>query len=300
MRGVRAAATGRETTEGVAAVGPAGDGGRLGPRAADRTLEILDLLARRQAPLALGEIGRLLGIPKASLSDLLKPLVARTYLRRDERGHFTVGPATVALARAVLFSGELVHLARPYLEQLSRASGETALIASLDEASMVSVYMEMVEADSPIRYTVPVGLRRELHATSVGKVLLAHLPPRRLERFLAERRLEPFTARTTVDADALARELTAVRRDGFATTEDERTAGASGVAAPILDAQGRCIAGLVLAGPTSRVRPVRKRLIALVRETASEISTAIRSISATMPLAEAEEAPAALSRRRRP
>lgn len=256
---------------------------RLGPRAADRVLEILDLLARRRRGLSLGDISRLLDIPKASLSDLLKPLVARSYIDRDENGHFSIGPATTALARAIVFSGELVDLARPFLEQLVRVTGETVLIASLDEASMVTVYIDKVEPDSPIRYTVPIGLRRELHATSVGKVFLAHLPNRRVEQFFARQNLESFTPRTLTDPGALRAELEQVRKTGVAVTEDERTPGASGIAAPIFDVHGRIVAGLSLAGPTSRVRPVRKRLVGLVRETAREISAVVASTAAAVP-----------------
>lgn len=172
----------------------------------------------------------------------------------------------------MISSGRFVDLAHPLVEELSRRSGETALIGCLDEKSTKTVYIDKAECGNPIRYTATLGLKRELYATAIGKVLLAHFPQERLETYLRTVVLERFTPRTLVDVPALLASLNKVRVTGAAVTEDERIMGASGVAAPITDHGGHVVAAIGVAGPTVRMRRVRARVVTLVIDTAKELS----------------------------
>jgi len=252
---------------------------RGGPMSVERVTSALELLAGKRLGLTLAELSRQLDVPKASLLDLLRGLEDIHYVEKDDTGRYQLGSGAIAFARATLVSHDFIELARSFLSRLVRDSGETALVAYLDEEEMVAVYVDKIESDSPIRYTVPLGLRRELYACSVGKALLAHLPSAQLEEYLRRTPLEAFTERTISDAGRLRSELDAVRRNGFATTQDERTTGASGFAAPVLASDGTIVAGITVAGPTSRVLPKASRLCALVRDTAREMSSSLGEIS---------------------
>jgi DNA-binding IclR family transcriptional regulator len=250
-------------------------GRRAAPMAVERVTATLELLAGKRLGLTLTELAQQLDVPKVSLLDLLRGLEDLRYVQKNEIGRYLLGSAAISFARAALAGHDFLEAARPFLKRLARDSGETALIAYLDEEEMVAVYVDKIESESPIRYTVPLGLRRELYAASVGKALLANLSPAGIDKYLAETSFENFTDRTIVDVKKLRSELNDIRKNGFATTEDERTTGASGIAAPVLSANGAIIAGVVVAGPTSRVLPKQKRLCAIVRNTAREMSSSL-------------------------
>lgn len=245
---------------------------RTSPLAVERVTDTLELLARKHLGATLSDASRQLNVPKASLLDILRGLGSRRYVRKDESGRYHLDAGAFGFARSALASHAVLDVAHPVLDRLVRESSETALIARLDETELVSVYVDKVESESPIRYTVPLGLRRELHATSAGKVLLAHFSPEALEAYLEKKALEKFTRRTIVEPEALRRELKRVRSDGLAFTQDERTDGASGIAAPVTDLDGYVVASLTVAGATTRMMAGRARLKQLVRNSAAQIS----------------------------
>jgi DNA-binding IclR family transcriptional regulator len=243
--------------------------------AIDRAIDTIEILTRHQLGLTLAELSRRLSVPKASLFEVLKGLEGRIYVSRNGAGRYELGSSAVAFARAALAANSLGQVARPILQALARKTGETALLALLDEEAMASVYVDKVESESPIRYTVPLGLRRELHGASVGKALLAFMAPPLREKYLSSKRLERFTAATIVNAREIRREIEVVRKNGVALTVDERTEGASGIAAPVFGAGGVLVAGLSLAGPSPRMTAGRDRFVPLVRDAAAQISAAL-------------------------
>jgi IclR family transcriptional regulator, acetate operon repressor len=245
-----------------------------GPRSVARIAETLQLIARSEAGHSLAELARRLGVPKASMADILSGLVASGFLFKNPAGRFVLGAGAIAFARMAVSSCSLVDTTHYHLELLVREINETAVIARLDYESMVSVYVDKVESDHSVRYSVPLGLRRELYATSAGKIILAHLPKTEQSAYLRSVSFERFTPRTIVDRKAIERELDEVMRLGFASTEDERSAGASGIAAPVLDSEGQLLCAITVAGPTTRIQPMRNEIIAHVRETARRIGSA--------------------------
>jgi IclR family acetate operon transcriptional repressor len=248
---------------------------RSGPMAIERAIDAIEILARHRLGLTLAELSRRLSVPKASLFEVMKGLEGRIYVSKNEAGRYEIGSSALAFARAALAANSLGQVARPILQALVRKTGETALIALLDEEAMLAVYVDKVESESPIRYTVPLGLRRELHGASVGKALLAFMPAPLREKYLASRPLERFTAATVVNVKEIRRDIETVRQTGVALTVDERTEGASGIAAPVFGAGGVLVAGLSLAGPSPRMTAGRDRFVPLVRDAAAQISAAL-------------------------
>ncbi|NYT64200.1 IclR family transcriptional regulator [Alcaligenaceae bacterium] len=241
-----------------ASIQPAGSSS--GPQSVGRVISIIERLASQPDGATLTELATFIDAPKTSLVGLLNAMIRENCLRRETNGRYVLGERLYALIAHPAFRQDISTLALPLLRELVTVTGETAVLGIVaDDADRV-VYIERVESDHPVRYTVKVGERREMHCTATGKVLLAYSAPDRLKRVLQARALKRFTETTIVSPGELRAELLAVRQEGIARTHEERVAGASGVASPVFDANGEAVAAILVAGPSERIR-ARKHLI---------------------------------------
>jgi DNA-binding IclR family transcriptional regulator len=245
---------------------------QAGHRAANRVVDILELVARHHDGLALRDVSAQLEAPKSSLLPLLRALTARSFLAQGRAGEYRLGPAALELGAAAPPQRELAEIARPAVVELMRRTGETVFVAVLSSDRTAVVYVDKVESDHIIRYAGGVGDRRPLHATSSGKAILAFLPPEEREEILRGLSLARHTERTVTSPAALRASLEEVRRTGVCVTVDEMVAGASGIAAPVFDRYDRVVAACAIGGPTDRVRPRLKPLTAEVKNTARTLS----------------------------
>ena len=253
---------------------------REGPRSVDRVMDLLELFARDRQPKTLSQLSTLLGAPKASLFSLIGTLIKRETLVRDEAGRYQLGPGTLRIAMSIVATRSFTELTHPFLQKLARETGETALIGCLDQDSLKAVYIDKAESESTVRYTVPIGLTRELHCSSVGKLILAYRPDV-TERLLKAPRLTRHTDNTIIDKKLLVSQLRTIRKAGISRTIDEATFGATGMAAPILNAAGDFVAGIVVAGPTQRVRPSMAKVEPALRKAAAALSAELPAIGAS-------------------
>lgn len=241
-------------------------------RAANRVVDILELVARSREGLALREVSAELEAPKSSLLPLLRALTARGYLEQGRTGEYRLGGRALALGNGSAAHRELPDVARPALVELMRRTGETVFLGSLTGDGMSVVYVDKVESEQIIRYAAGVGDRRPLHATSSGKAILAFLPADERETILRALPLARHTERTVTSLPALRAALDDIRRAGVCVSLDEMVRGACGVAAPIFDRRGRVAGVCTVAGPTDRVRPHLRTLAAEVKRTARAVS----------------------------
>ena len=246
-----------------------------GHRAANRVVDILELLAISRDGLALREVSARLRAPKSSLLPLLRALTARGYLAQGRALEYRLGPGVLDLGAAAPAHRDLVEVARPAVVDLMRRTGETVFLGTLcsDRASIV--YVDKVESDHVIRYAGGVGDRRPLHATSSGKVILAFLSPDEREQVLKSLSLARHTERTVTSLPALRAALEEIRRAGFCVTTDELVPGASGIAAPVFDRYGRVAGACSIGGPTDRVGPRTRTLAIEVTATARTLSAGL-------------------------
>ena len=242
-----------------------------GHRAANRVVDILELVARHPDGLALRDVSAQLEAPKSSLLPLLRALTARRYLEQGQAGEYRLGPGALDLGAAAP-ARELIDVARPAVTDLMRRTGETVFLGTLTGDRTSVVYVDKVESDHVIRYAGGVGDRRPLHATSSGKVLLAFLPEAERDQILDVLSLSRHTDRTITSLPELRASLEEIRRTGVCVTVDEILPGASGIAAPVFDRTGRVAGACAIGGPTHRVRPRLRALAAEVKATAQELS----------------------------
>ncbi len=243
-----------------------------GPQSVGRVFAILEYLVATPDGATLSELATFAEAPKTSLVGLLDAMVAEGCVRRDASRRYLLGARVFTLAMRAVAGRQLTELAHPFLEELVAATGETVVLGVLASDGKHCVYVDKVESPNPIRYAVDLGMQRELHCTSLGKVLLAGFEPKALDRFLAESELARFTPRTVTSPNALRAEMARVRKDGIARNVGERVRDASGLAAPIFSHEGRVIAGLLIAGPSQRMEAHREASERALRKAAAAIT----------------------------
>ncbi len=238
-----------------------GDGDSGGVRALDRALDILDVIAAGGG-LTLSEIAARLGLAPSTVHRVLVTLAARGVAESDPMTQaWHVGPTAFRHGSAFMRRSGLVERARPLLRRLMEETGETANLGILNGDAVL--FLSQAETHETIRAFFPPGTRSALHASGIGKALLAYVRPVDLARMLAGMRLERFTPMTLADAPALIEDLARIRRRGYALDNEERTPGMRCIAAPIFDLAGEAAAGISVSGPTLRMSD--ERLAAISR-----------------------------------
>ena len=216
-------------------------------KSADRVLDIFELLASEPDGLTVSEIGTRLGIASSSAHGLVQTVVRRGYLHRDDRDgrRVSLGAAVIQLGLSVTDGLELRTVARGPLERLVAATHDSVLLAVPDHGDLV--YLDKVFSDQRGFRTDPrAGARSPLHASSLGKALLAAVGDERVGAWLDGVDLERVTEYTIVGHDNLLAELRRTRERGYSTDEQEAVLGVCCVGAPIRDNAGRLIGAISL------------------------------------------------------
>ncbi len=236
-----------------------------------RAVTALELVAESGA-LGVTELGRRLGVHKATASRLVAALAERGLLERDPLTEkFRLGFGLIRLAGAAMAELDLVRTAHPLLEELAERTSETVNLGV--HAGESVVYIDQVTGTRSIVAVSWVGRRTPLHCTSNGKILLAAMDDAEREKVLAHAPFTRMTDRTLVEADELRTHVRDVRARGYAQTIEELEEGLNAVAAPVHQADGRVVAALSVSGPAFRLRPVdMPRVARQVMDVADAIS----------------------------
>ncbi|PVZ14546.1 IclR family transcriptional regulator [Actinomycetospora cinnamomea] len=214
-----------------------------------RALDLLDHLADAGGRATLSELAAASGLPAASVHRLLATLVAQGHVRREAGRRYALGPRLVRLgdvAGHVLGEG-----VGPALRELVTATGESANLAGLDGDT--AVYLAQAPSPHPMRMFTEVGRRVPLHATGVGKALLAAMTPEEVDVLVARTGMPARTPATLTDPAALHDELAAARARGWVLDEGEQEVGVRCVAAPVPRAPTPC--AVSVSGPAARFSP---------------------------------------------
>lgn len=241
-----------------------------GLQSVDRALHVLELLAVWGAG-GVSELAAEIGVHKSTAFRLLGALEAREMVQQDaERGKYRLGFGIVRLARRVNVQLELTEQAQPLTEKLARSVGESINVAVLREHFAVNVVQSRGQA-SVVSHNW-IGQLTPLHATSSGKVLLAHLDPAH-QADLLRRPLDRLTPHTHTDSEDLEKELVAVVERGHAVSYGELEIGLNAVAVPVRGDDGRVIAALSASGPAYRLSPERiAEVLGELEQTAAALS----------------------------
>jgi len=244
-----------------------------GPRAILRVPEVLIAIAARRGGVGLADLGQQLKLPKTSLHRLLTTLEHGGYVIR-QAGLYTPGPESFRLARLIgqaAPSADFPASARPVLEWLAHETGETVMLCVLSERKTESIYVDVIESEAPLRFSVRVGNRRPLYSVAAGKTLLAFLPPKEQATYLDQTDFLQFTSDTSQKGE-MPELLRQVRQEAVVFDRNGIVDGASGIASPVFDREGTIFCAVSVAGPTDRVALHRPRIEQLVLQAGERIS----------------------------
>jgi len=236
----------------------------------DRGLAVIRAFGPDRERLSLSEVARATNLTRAAARRFLLTLVKLGYVRSDGR-EFSLRPRVLELGYAYLSGLTLPDVAGPHLEELVARLHESSSISILDGQHVV--YVARVPTKRIMTVAISVGTRFPAYATSMGRVLLAALPPDALEQYLAEAVLEPLTANTVTDAGRLREILAEVAAQGYAIVDQELEEGLRAVAAPIRGAQDTGTAAINVSVHASRVSvdSLRADIVPALLETARQI-----------------------------
>lgn len=194
----------------------------------------------------------------AELADLTRPTARRILLTLTHLGfaesdgkNFSLAPKVLRLGFGYLAALPYWETAQPHLRQLAKDFDESCSMATLDEDEIV--YLARIPANRNMAISLSTGSRLPAYATSLGKVMLAWLPPSALDTYLGRVELKALTPSTITDAGRLRKELENVRQDGFAIVDGEREIGVRSAAAPIRIRNGSVVAAINVSANGMRV-----------------------------------------------
>jgi len=242
-------------------------------QALSRGLALLETLAATDGGATLTVLAEALALPAPTAHRLLATLEQAGFVEAGANGAWRVGVRAFRAGSAFLSHRNLVAQALPRLERLMGEAGETANLAVIEDGE--AVFVAQAQCRELMRMSVKLGARGPLHASGVGKAMLAAMTEAEAAA-VAARGLRRLTPQTLTTREALAADLAATRARGYAIDDEEHAPGLRCVAAVILDENGRPWAALSLAGPTSRLTPERvAKLGRLVREAARDATLAL-------------------------
>ncbi|WP_419910897.1 HTH-type transcriptional regulator BhcR [Hoeflea sp.] len=243
-------------------------------KALERALILLQTVAEADS-MSLTDLSQRAGMPASTAHRLLMTLQSFGYLEFDEESQlWTIGVEAFRIGGSFTRRIKVVEAGRPMLRALMEKTGETANMAIADDGDVV--FVSQVETHEPIRAFHRPGTRAHMHASGIGKALLAHMDASGLDNWMAKKGLPTYTDNTIADPEALRNEMAAVRERGWAIDNEERTLGMRCVAAPVYNEYGEAIAGISVSGPSVRIPDsALTEYGLLVRQSADDITRSI-------------------------
>lgn len=211
----------------------------------------------------------------ATVYRILVTLEGRGLVEFDhEEQLWYIGPRAFVIGAQFLRRTSLVDRARPIMRRLMEATGETANLGIEKEGKVL--FLSQVETHASIRAFFPPGTLSPMHASGIGKALLAHMHSDQLDRFLAATDLQAFTEHSITGRAELLDNLRVIRDRGYSVDNEEKNDGMRCIAAPVFDTNQEAVAGISVSGPTSRVSQAAiQRLSRPVIEAAHDLTLAI-------------------------
>jgi IclR family pca regulon transcriptional regulator len=235
-----------------------------------RGLVVIRAFTEQQPRLSIAEVARLSGLPRAAARRCLLTLEKLGYAGSDGRSFF-LRPKILALGYAFLSSTSLPKAIQPFLERVSEQLHESCSAGVLDEDEVV--YIARAATKRIMSVGLSVGSRLPAFWTSMGRVLLAQLPPAELQRRLAALEPRAFTDKTVTDKDQLLRLLEQVRQRGYCIVDQELEVGLRSVSVPVVNTSGLVVAAMNCGLQAQRVsrRELETRVLPVLQATQQEL-----------------------------
>jgi len=207
-----------------------------------RGLAVLLALSDKKRRMSIAQVAHRTGIPRATVRRSLLTLQKLGFAAADEAQHYYLRPRVLSISHAYLSSSPLAVLAQPILDRLSESLREACSLAILDGEEIV--YLARSSSSRIMSPALNVGRRLPAYCTSIGQVLLAHLPAEELEKYLGHARFYRFTDYTITTPERLRETLKSIQASGFAFASQQMELRLCTLAVPVRDAAGHHVAGI--------------------------------------------------------
>jgi DNA-binding IclR family transcriptional regulator len=256
----------------------AGNSSEAGRSVTSKVVSLLDAFLPEAGELSLNDLASRTGLPLSTTYRLATQLVSWGGLERGEAGGYRIGLRLWEIGSLATGGRTLQAVVSPFMQDLYEATHENVQLAV--RSGQQALYLDKIAGPR----SMPIASRRAgrlpLHATGVGKVLLAHAPPAFVEELIGAG-LRRYTAHTIVGPAPLRRCLAEIRRTGIGFGREELKLGSVSVAAPVFDASGTAVAAISLVLPTAKANLAR--LAPAVRAVSLGASRDLRHRSITVP-----------------
>jgi DNA-binding IclR family transcriptional regulator len=222
-------------------MGLAGNTSTPGASVTSKLLAVVAAFDDKHRSLTLTELARRAGLPVPTAHRLVGELVAGDALQRLDDGRYAIGRRLWEAGLLAPVQGRLRQVAEPFLHDVYAATMATVHLAVRDGDEVL--YLHRMRGRTSVPIVSTVGSRLPMHATGVGKVLLAHAPPEVQTRVFA--RLSRMTPYTITRPEVLRAQLDRIRRDGVATTSEEMSLGACSLAVPVVRSSDDAVAAAI-------------------------------------------------------
>lgn len=236
-----------------------------------RGLAVIRAFSDQRRSLSIAQLSHKTGIPRAAVRRCLYTLKQLGYA--DSEGNaFSLKPKVLTLGYSYLSSTPLTVSVLPILNGISRTLNESCSLAVLDEGEVL--YVARSATSRIMSVALNTGSRLPAYCTSLGRVMLAHLPPQELDDYFGKVELKAFTHRTVVSEQGIREILAEVRQDGFALIDEELEVGLRSIAVPVRGASGEVVAALNVGVHATRVSvgQMKKKFVPVLQRGAQELS----------------------------
>jgi len=236
-----------------------------------RGLLVIQAFSERRLQLSISQLSKRTTLSRASVRRCLHTLSKLGFAGTDDGRSFYLRPRVLALGHSYLSSMPLATAAQPILEHLSQILHESCSIALLDGTEIV--YVARAHVTRIMAIDLGVGTRLPAFCTSMGRVLLANLPPDELETVLPKIEFTRYTDRTVSSVERLRQVLVTVRREGHAIIDQELELGLRSMAVPVRNPAGRVVAAInvVAHGQRVSIQDMRTRFLPYLHAAAQEL-----------------------------
>ncbi len=236
-----------------------------------RGLAVIQAFSQRRHHLTISQVSTTTGLSRAAVRRCLYTLAKLGFAGSDDNRHFFLRPRILALGHSYISSMPLATAAQPVLEHISHLLHESCSIATLDGIDIV--YIARANVTRIMSIDLGVGSRLPAFCTSMGRAILANLPPEELDSVLARVEFKRYTERTITNPAKLIQALRQIRRDGYSIIDQELEHGLRSMAVPIQNPSGKVVAALNIGAHAQRVsiQEMQTKFLPHLRAAAQEL-----------------------------
>jgi len=243
----------------------------------EKGLKVIAIFDADHQKLTVTEVAKAVDLTRANARRILLTLQYLGYVHSDGK-YFSLTPKTLTLGYAYLSTLPFEQLAKPYMKRLAEAVNESCSISVMDGPDIV--YVARVQTSRIMTIALRVGTRLPIHATSMGRVLLAGMEEEALVKAVSKIDFQRFTEYTITDTEMFLEDIVETRKRGWALVDQELEIGVRSIACPIRDKQNKVLGALNISGHASRVskEEMLDHFLPALEDTVAQIEVAIHKL----------------------